>query len=297
MDTYVTVTVYSKDKTTATEAIDAAFERMEEVISTASTFDNTSEAYKLNQNGYLNNPSHTMRELIMDSKDYGELTGGSFDITVQPLLDLWKEGLWKEKETVQKARIAEVLPLVGWDKIAVESNKIYFKTDGMKITLGGIAKGYVVDAALDVLRNRGVEYALINAGGDMGTIGGKPDGEPWNISLVNPDDTSQSIATFELSDKAIATSGNYERYFDPEKKAHHILDPRTGFSPSGCISVSIIADNCTRADVLATSVFVMGPDDGMEFVESLHDVECLIIDSNRHISHSSGLSPYLKGER
>ena len=297
MNTYVTITVYSNDGEAAEGAIDAAFARMEEIISIASIFDSESEAFKLNQDGYLDNPSNEFKKLITTSIDYGNLTGGSFDITIQPILDLWNEGLWKEEESVQKERVTEALQLTGWDKIAVESNRIYFKTDGMEITLGGIAKGYVVDEALKVLGNNNIKYALVNAGGDMGTIGTKPDDIPWSVSLVNPDDNSQSIATFEFSDKAIATSGNYERYFDLEKKAHHILNPRTGFSTSECISVSIITDNCTRADILATSVFVMGPDEGIKFVDSLDDVECLIIDSDREIDHSSGLARYFKEER
>lgn len=292
MDTYVSVAVYSDEKM-AEEATNAAFDRMEEIEATASTFDSESEAFQLNRDGFLNNSSNDLQELISMSLDYSKQTNGCFDITIQPVLDLWAEGLWKEDESTQKTRIEEALQLVGWDKIGLESNRIYLKVPGMKITLGGIAKGYAVDSALHVLRDMGVKHALVNAGGDMGMIGSKPGNEPWTIALENPDDQNQSIATFKLSDKAIATSGNYERYFDPEKKAHHIIDPRTGFSANECISVTIIADTCTRADALATSVFVMGPVEGMKLVESLDDVECLLIDSDREIHYSRGLSNYL----
>ena len=171
-------------------------------------------------------------------------------------------------------------------KIIIEDNTISFKEEGTKITLGGIAKGYAVDEALEVLRGMGIKYALVDAGGDIGTLGSKPDGELWNVALVNPDDTSQSLANFRFSDKAVATSGNYERFFDPEKTAHHILNPKTGYSASGCISVTIIAESCTQADVLATGVFVMGPENGMELVELLDDVECLIVDADRAIHQS-----------
>lgn len=292
MGTYVTVIVYS-DEETAKKAIDAAFDRMEEIEDIASIFDSQSEAFKLNQDGHITNPSDELLALITTSIDYSELTGGCFDITVQPLLDLWAMGLWEEDEAVQKARVEEALQLVGWEKIGIESDRIYFKVEGMKITLGGIAKGYAVDEALEVIHGMGIKHALVDAGGDMGTIGSKPKDEPWSISLTNPDDVSQSIAAFELSGKAIATSGNYQRYFDPSKMVHHITDPRTGFSANECISVTIIADNCTRADTLATSIFVMGPDEGMELVESLDEVECLIIDPDREIHRSSGLSRYL----
>jgi len=251
------------------------------------------EAFKLNQDGYLETPSDDLLKLISMSLDYYHLTEGSFDITIQPLLELWQGGLWKESKEVQQSRIDETLGLVGSDKIAIEDSRIYFKTEGMSITLGGIAKGYAVDEALEVLRGMGVKYALIDAGGDMGTINSKPDGELWNVALVNPDDTSQSLANFEVSDKSVATSGNYARFFNPEKTAHHIINPKTGYSAPECISVTVIAGSPTEVDALSTSVFVMGPEDGMRLVESLDDVECLIVDADRAIHRSSGLSKYL----
>jgi len=293
MDTFVTVTVYSADEKTAEEAIRAAFVRMEQIERIASIFDEQSEASQLNRDGHLEAPSDDLLKLITMSADYSRITDGYFDITVQPLLDLWAGGLWQESEEVQQNRIDETMELIGWDKISIEDNGVYFESEGMKITLGGIAKGYAVDEALDILKDMGIKHALVNAGGDMATLGSKPEGEPWLISLVNPDDTSQSLATFSFSDKAITTSGNYERYFDPEKKAHHIIDPKTGYSAQECISVTIIAENATQADALATGVFVMGPEGGVGLVESLDNVECLIVDVNRIIHRSSGLAEYL----
>ena len=298
MDTYVKVAVYSNEETME-EVLNAAFARMEEVVQVASTFDEEGEAFKLNQDGYVDAPSDELLELITMAIDYSELTSGSFDITCQPLLDLWEykpdadKQFWELDEATQTARINEALKLLGSDKIVIEENRIYFKEEGMKITLGGIAKGYSVDEALKVIKGMGIKYALIDAGGDIGTLGSKPEGERWNIALVNPDDTSQSLATFRVHDKSIATSGNYERYFDPEKKAHHILNPKTGSSATGCISVTIIAESCIQADALATAVFVMGAEDGMSLIEALDDVECLIVDADRIIYRSSGLSEYL----
>jgi len=292
MDSFVTITVYSDEKT-AEEAISAAFARMEEIERIASIFDEQSEAFQLNQVGRLDTASDDLLKLLTMSLDYSQITDGCFDITVQPLLDLWAGGLWKESEEVQQSKINQTLGLTGWDKIGIEGNQIYFKVEGMKITLGGIAKGYAVDEALEVISSMGIKHALVNAGGDMGTLGSKPNREPWSVALVNPDDTSQCLATFSFSDKAIATSGSYARYFDPEKKAHHIINPKSGYSAQECISVTIIAENCTRADTLATGVFVMGPDNGMTLVESLDDVECLIVDADGIIHLSSGLSKYL----
>jgi len=292
MDTYVTIIVYS-DEETAGEAINAAFARMREVEKVASVFDCESEAFKLNQDGYLDEPSNEFFRLIIMSLYYDNLTGGCFDVTVQPLLDLWASGLWKDSPEVQQNKIDETMRVIGSDKINIEGNKIYFMVEGMKITLGGIAKGYAVDEAIRVLRDMGIKHALVDAGGDMGTIYSKPGAEPWCIALENPDDTSQCLATFEFSDKSVATSGNYERYFNPEKTAHHIINPKTGYSANECISVTIIAEDCMQADALATAVFVMGPEKGIRLVESLPDVECFIIDAERTTYSSSGLSRYL----
>ena len=294
MDTYVRVVVCSNDEETAEEAISAAFTRLEEVVNIASTFDETAEAFKLNQDGYIESPSDELLELINMSIDYSELTAGSFDITCQPLLELWEykpdaeKQFWELDEATQQDQIDKTIKLVGSDNIVVTENKISFQKVGMKITLGGIAKGYAVDEALKVIKKMGIRYALIDAGGDISTLGSKPEGELWQLALANPDDTSDSLAIFRVSDKAVATSGNYERYFDPEAQVGHIMDPKTGYSTSNCISVTIVADNCTRADILATAVFVMGPQDGLALVESLDDVECLIVDADRNIHESSG---------
>jgi len=298
MGTYVRVVIYA-DEGIAEEAINAAFARMEEIERIATTWDSEGEAFKLNQKGYSDTPSDELLELINLSLYYSELTDGSFDITVQPLLDLWEykpdadKQFWELDESTQKPEINKALKLVGTDQIIIEDNTISFKEEGTKITLGGIAKGYAVDEALEVLKDMGIKYALVDAGGDIGAIGSKPDNELWSIALVNPDDTSEYLVDFKIKDNSVATSGNYERYFDPEKQAHHIINPETGYSATGCISVTIIAESCTQADVLATGVFVMGPEDGMRLVESLDDVECFIIDADRIIHQSSGLSRYL----
>ena len=299
MDTYIRVVVYS-DEETAEEVLSATFNRIEEINRIATTWDSEGEAFKLNQNGYSDTPSDELLELINLSLYYSELTDGSFDITVQPLLDLWSynpdadKQFWELDESAQKIEINKALKLLGSDQIIIEDNTIRFKEEGVKITLGGIAKGYAVDEALEVIKDMGIRYALVDAGGDIGTLGSKPEGELWQVALVNPDDTSQSLATFRVHDKAIATSGNYERYFDLEKEVHHIINPETGYSATGSISVTVIAKSSTQADTLATAVFVMGAEDGMDLVESLKNVECLIVDADRRIYQSSGLSQYRK---
>ena len=266
---------------------------MREVEKIASIYDNESEAYMLNENGYIENPSDDLVNLIKLSLYYYRTTNGSFDITVQPFIDLWKAGLWKENKTTQLKILNRKKRLIGSDKIVIEKNKIYFKEKGMKITLGGIAKGYAVDEAIKVLKKKGIKYALIDAGGDMRAIGRKPDGEDWMIALENPDNRTEYIAAFKISDIAIATSGNYERYFSQDKKVHHIINPKTGFSADTCISATVIARNATSADALATAVFVMGSEKGLKLIDSLQGVEALVIDQNRTIHYSKGVDAYI----
>jgi thiamine biosynthesis lipoprotein len=292
MGTYVSMTVFS-DEETGTKAIDAAFERMEEIVDITSIYDKDSEASMLNKDGYLDNPSPEFLELINASIYYNNISGGCFDITVQPLIDLWSGGLWQESEEVQAEKISEVLDLVGSDMIEVGDSRIEFMTDEMSITLNAIAKGYAVDEAIKVIKDYDIRQALVNAGGDLYAMGTKTGGEKWVVQLEDPDDTENVVTTFTVEDKAVTTSGGYHRYYDLEKEVHHITDPRTGYSANSCKSVTIISDSCMEADALATSVFVMGPDDGMEMVESQENVEALIMDSNRKIFKSSGLLEYM----
>jgi thiamine biosynthesis lipoprotein len=296
MNTFFKVTVFSDDKERAERAIKAAYARMDAIANIASIFDPQAEAYKLNQQGFLDNPSADLVALIRLSREYNKITGGAFDITVQPLLELWGNlelKLWEKPVDVQKTMVGEKMFLIGSDKIEITNNRIAFKTPGMKITLGGIAKGYAADEALKTIAGLGIQHALVAAGGNISALGTKENGDPWNISLVNPDKTEDSLAAFQFSGMSISTSGNYERYFSPDKKVNHIMDPRTGFSVSSVISVSIICQSGTQADALSTSVFVLGVSDGLKLVESLNNVECFIVDYDRKIHKSSGLDKYL----
>lgn len=299
MGTYVTIIIYA-DREDSREIMEAGFNRIQEVIDIASIYDEDSEISVLNKEGFIDDPSDELREFISLSIEYYSISSGSFDITIRPVLILWSEGLWKESEEVQAAEIKKVLKLVGSDKIIIEDNKIYFTVEGMSVDLGGIAKGYAADKALEVMSEYGIEHALVNAGGDVATIGSKSGKEKWLIELDDPDGAENSssgsgaLPSFVFENKAVATSGNYYRYYDPEKKVHHITDPLTGYSADKCISVTIIAGSCTEADVLATSVFVKGPVKGMELVEEMEGIEALIIDNDRNIYQSSGLLKYIK---
>lgn len=291
MGTFARITVYAPDEESGMNAIDAAFSRIMEIESRASIFDENAEAFRLNRDGYLNNPSDDLFKLATMSQNYYRQTDGYFDITVQPLLDLWDIGeLWKESPEIQQEKINLVAGLIGSDKINIASDRISFTAEGMKITLGAIAKGYAASEAVCVLENKGIEHALVDIGGDISVLGSRPGGEPWQIAIINPNNASQPLATLSLSNKSITTSGNYQRYFTPDMKVHHIMNPKTDYSANECISATIIAEDGTLADTLATSVFAMGPKTGLEMIEALDNTECLLVNADRMVYKSSGLS-------
>ena len=310
MDTWVTITVYDREKTRAEHAIEAAFARMMKIEEIASIYDENAEAYMLNEQGRLDDPSPELIEIIDAAKHYYKISKGAFDITAEPLLELWdyKEGVekqfWELEPVTQQQAIAQAMTLLGADRIRMISSpdRAIILDPGMKITLGGIAKGYAVDQGLEVLHQQGIEHALIDAGGDIGVFGGKPNQEKWELALRNPKDAGTSVVTFAIRDGAIATSGNYERFFDPSAEIGHIMDPRTGYSSHASSSASVVAPSCTQADALATAVFVLGPKDGISLVDTVDGVEALIIgyDNPQQVYKSTGLDAYIdqaKGEQ
>jgi thiamine biosynthesis lipoprotein len=186
--------------------------------------------------------------------------------------------------------------LVDYKQLVVEDSLATFLTRGGSIDLGSIAKGYAVDRCVALLESLGAAAGLVDAGGDLRTFGQKPGGEPWRVGLKDPRVPDSVVTVFELTDGAVATSGDYERYFTIDNvRYHHILDPKTGFPATGSCSVTVISREACDADAIATAAFVMGPEAGMRLIESLPDVEGLIIrctDSSEEIFRSEGLGTY-----
>jgi thiamine biosynthesis lipoprotein len=285
MGTSVKITVVESNETRARIAMEKAFTEISRVEQVFSNHINTSAVSKLNQDKQVTaNPEFL--SIITDSIHYSDLSSGAFDITVQPVLSLLSRTYSEENRPPTGKEMEEACGKVGYDRISMIGKTVIID-EGMEVTLGGIAKGYAVDKAMDVLKDEGIEDALINAGGDMKGIGESVDG-PWVVALQNPRDENDFITLFYLEDKAVATSGDYERYFVPDKKVHHILDPKRCKSATDAMSVTVIADDAKTADVLSTTIFVLGPDDGLELAERLDSIEALIIDSERMITRTSG---------
>ena len=285
MDTWVSITVFDSDETHAQTAIDAAFSRMEEIVAIASSFDPSAEVARLNATGRLDSPSPELMDIIEKALELFAISHGTFDITIEPLLNLWRYDpvaetqFWDLPLDAQEQAIAATMSVIGADRLVLKYDP-YAEIElvpGMKITLGGIAKGYAVDQGLLILKEQGIQHALIDAGGDIAVAGGKPSGAPWEIALRDPEDSENVLAEFELIDGAIATSGNYLRYFDPDAQVGHIMDPRTGYSAHLASSATVIAQTCTEADALATAVFVLGPTAGIEIINQLEGVEAMVL--------------------
>ena len=291
MGTIVTVEIVGSGPD-AQGAINSAFDEIDRIEGLMSTYDPDSEISVLNTEGKLSNVSGDFIYVIERSIHYGNISSGAFDITIKPILDLWK-GKISAGEFPTGQDINETLLLVNYSNISFTDDTVSFKTEGMSITADGIAKGYAVDRAVAMLKDSGYESGFVNAGGDGMYFGTKPDGTKWKVGLRNPEDKSESIVVMEISNMAVATSGNYERYFNESARLSHISDPRTGYSSEGLMSATVIAGSAMEADTLATAVFVLGPKSGIELIENVKNTECFLITPDGQILTSSGFDTYL----
>ncbi len=231
-------------------------------------------------------------EILEVSVEYSVLTSGAFDVSIRPLSVLWGEK-GKLKEIPKVKEIEERLSLVNYKNIVLDKRNqtVEFKREGMALDLGGIAKGYALDCAVRVLKEREIKEALINVGGDIRVMGERN----WRVGLQHPRKEGEVLIIIKLKDQAIATSGDYQRYFVKEnKRYHHIINPKTGHPAQRCMSVTIFAPRATQADILATGIFILGPEKGMKLIESLEGVEGIIIDSQGKILLSSNLKGRLQ---
>jgi FAD:protein FMN transferase len=286
MDTFFTITVYSNSQKKAETAIKSAFKEIKKLESELSVYSNDSELSMLNRKKTLKSPSEDLKINIDRSLYYSNLSNGAFDITVQPILDLYKKSFSEKNSAPSDEEINKELKKIDYKKIIKKDKEITIGDD-QSITLGGIAKGYAVEKAIEILKRHNITMALVDASGNMRALGKKPEGE-WNIAMADPRDMNNYITIIPLDNNAVSTSGDYERYFDDKMKYHHIINPKTGYSATELISVTIVTDNAFDADALSTVVFVLGKKKGMELIESLPGVEGLIITREKEILRSSG---------
>jgi FAD:protein FMN transferase len=301
MDTIVSITVVADSKDRAEKAMDKTFSEINRFGDHINFYSDRSELAEINRNAGIHaiKVSPETLDVIGKAVFAAEHSGGAFDPTIGPVVKLW-DFLKKNKPT--EIEIAHALPLVKYKDILIDTTDatVFLKRRGMMIDLGGIAKGYAADLAVESLKKEGILSGLVSIAGDIRTFGVKPDNNPWTIGIKNPRQTGEKdeiVAKIRLSDKAISTSGDYERYFIAEdKRYHHLLDPKTGMPASGCRSVSIVTDKAVDTDAFSTAVFILGPEKGMKLVEEM-GIDAMIIDSNGTIHMTNAIKEKITLEK
>jgi thiamine biosynthesis lipoprotein len=290
MGTRCAVELWSDDHAKGDAAITSVFDDMRRIDRLMSTWKEDTEISLVNREASKHpvKISEELFRLLQESVKYSELTHGAFDITYASVGYLYdfKKGVHPD----QKA-IAAALPGINWRHMLLDGKKftVYFTRPGMRIDLGGIAKGYSVDRGIEILQKQGITRAMVNAGGDTRIIGDRF-GKPWVVGIRDP--APRNVLRMPLTDTAFSTSGDYERYFDENgKRFHHIIDPKTGDSARKCRSVTIISGTATRTDALTKSVFIMGPEDGIEFINTLPDVDAVAVAPDGKVFYSKAGPP------
>jgi thiamine biosynthesis lipoprotein len=272
-------------------AFSAAFGEMERIENLLSAQMETSEIGRLNQNAGRApvKISYETLALIKRAVDYAKKFDGYFDIAIGPISELWGFGYGKKIVVPDRRRLAALLPLVNYAKIIINERDttIAFGRDGMKLDLGGIAKGYASDRVAAILKQHGIKNFLINADGDIYAAGRKNNLQKWSVGIQDPRDQQTLMASFELSDFAVATSGDYKRFIEVDgKRYHHIFDPHTGYPAPLCQSVSVLAPTAEEADAWATYLFVIGFE-AYKKISSPQTPAALFVDTNGKIHWES----------
>jgi thiamine biosynthesis lipoprotein len=294
MGTFVEVKVAVPDHRVeqAQEAVERAKEQMQAFIEVVSSWDSNSDTSRINANAGKapTRVDARLMRVLLRAQQISEMSGGAFDITFSPVGRLWNLRATEPVIPHEKA-IASAFKLVGYKDLVLdpEAGTAFLRREGMRIDLGGIAKGAVIDVAARSLKASGFQNALISAGGDLYAMGAKGN-EPWMVGITDPHNPrGPVIGKVPLTDRAIATSGDYEKMVEiAGKRYHHIIDPRTGQLAGKCISATVISSDAETADALSTAFFVLGPKAGIALCERLENIEAVLIDTDFNVVSSSG---------
>jgi len=287
------ITVVAKTQLEADKQIGIAIGEISRIEALISSWKPTSETSNINKNAGVSpvKVSDELFSLIQRTLQISNLTDGAFDISYASMDKLWKyDGSMTQMPS--KEAIKKSVAKVGYKDIVVDpqNSTVFLKNKGMKIGFGAIGKGYAADKAKKLLISNGVSGGIINASGDINSWGSKPSGSSWQVAITNPLNKNKAFAMLPIKD-AVVTSGNYEKYVTFNSRRYsHIIDPRTGYPSQGIISVTVFAPKAELADALATSVFVMGAETGIDRINQLKAVECIIITDTGTIITSNNLT-------
>jgi thiamine biosynthesis lipoprotein len=293
MGTRITVELWSEDRAQADAAIDAVLDEMRHIDDSMSTYKPSSEVSQVNAKA-ADGPMQISKELfdlLVTAREYSVITDGAFDITYASVGYLYD---FRKHIRPNETQINKALPAVNFRHVLLDpkNQTVQFSQKGVRIDLGGIAKGYSVDCGIDVLKARGITRAYVSAGGDSRIIGDRF-GKPWVVGIRDPrKGEGEVIKRVPLVDAAISTSGDYERFFDEDGvRYHHIIDPHTGHSASKVRSATVIGPYATRTDGLSKTAFVLGPEKAMEIYNRIDDIDAIIVKLDGTVIYSKGISP------
>jgi thiamine biosynthesis lipoprotein len=292
MGTEVSVYLWHDDEEIGAELIEDVFAEASRIDELMSTYKEASRISIVNRDAAIEAvyAGDELFNLIQRAQDISVLTRGAFDITYDSVGKHYDfhTGQRPDDATVNREKALIDYRLIELDDVA---QSVRFKKPGVRINLGGIAKGYVVERGIDILRHRGVQHAIVTAGGDSRLLGDRR-GRPFMIGIRDPRKDGEVAMSIPLENEAVSTSGDYERYFDEDGvRYHHIIQPSTGTPANGIQSATVVGPDAVMTDALSTSVFVMGIDQGLRLIAGLPDYESIVIDADGSIFYSDGLQP------
>ena len=293
MGTRITVELWGEDAAKANQAIDAVLQEMRHIDDSMSTYKPSSEVSQVNAKA-ADAPMRISKELfdlLVTAKEYSVITDGAFDITYASVGYMYD---FRKHVHPDEAQIDKALPAVNFRHVLLDPKHqtVQFSQKGVRIDLGGIAKGYSVDRGIDVLKSLGFMRAYVSAGGDSRIIGDRF-GKPWMVGIRDPRKGEGEVITrIPLADTAMSTSGDYERFFEENAvRYHHIIDPHTGHSASKVRSATVIGPCATRTDGLSKTAFVLGPEKAMEIYNHIEDIDAIIVKLDGTVIYSKGIEP------
>lgn len=293
MGTEVEIKARGREPAATQAAINAAFDEIARLEALMTTWRDDSEVSRVNAMAGRSpvRVSPEVADVVERALGVSRLTGGAFDITVEPLIRLWRIDAEGEARVPSRKDVAEALRHVGYRHVKLDrgAGTIFLDEAGVQIGLGGVAKGYAVERAAGVLRRRGVRSAMVNAGGDIALLGADGD-RPWRIGVRDPRDPAGTMGWMDLENVTVHTSGDYERFvMIGGKRYHHILSPFTGYPARRARAVTVLSRDGTVGDALSTGVFVLGHQEGLKLIESLDGVEALVVDPGGKLHFSGGM--------
>ncbi len=277
----------------ANQLFNSVSNKISELQTILTRFPGGTDLCNLNQCGKLEDPSPNLVNLLQEATKYSESTEGSFDVTVEPVLNLL-QGYLSGQPFPSDSQFDSCLKLINFEKVEVSESLVSFGNQGMGATVDGIGMGYILDKSIDILKSNGIKSAYINFGGTLETIGSRLDGSPWEVGIIDPLNPTKTMGSIYLKDQAVATTGDYEDYFTSNKEYYQIISPFTARSPLFSHSASVVASTALMADPLAVTLMVDDPDAGMNLIDSF-PVEGLLYTDNNGVMTTSGMKQLMTG--